>query len=207
MIKNVFLLMLFIAVPCFSQEPGKPVDFYPPGANKPSGLNGYIAVNANLNNPVSPSLFLGFSFAALLNRNIPLGLTGNFRIGSVQSSQSLPAGISAVYAGLAYIGVFSGYRFFPEEPVGFSLLGSVGYGGVNYNYIDTAGKSSYSQIDGRLMLIPEASIDFRPFQFLEISLGAKFLFFLGSERELGISPGELNGFSPFINIKFNPFKI
>jgi len=54
---------------------------------------------------------------------------------------------------------------------------------------------------------PISSLDIRPFQFLEIPLGVKYLFFSGNEKDFGIAPGNMSGLSPFIEIKFNPFKL
>lgn len=209
--KNITLLLLLFPGFLFAQVENKPIDFNPPGQSdkkSSTGLNAYLGINGSLNNTFDqPYGYFGASLALFITKNIPIGLTYNFHDRPQYAAITPPPGIVSVNVSTAYMGIYSGYRFFPEEPVGFSILGTIGAGGLNYSYYDTLGNISYNSIDGYFMFIPEVSLDLRPFQFLEISIGVKYLLFTGNENDLGISAGNLSGFSPFVGIKFNPFRL
>jgi hypothetical protein len=209
--KYIGLLLLFFPGFLFAQVENKPIDFNPPGqSDKKSSakINAYLGINGSLNNSFDqPYGYLGLSAAFFVDKNIPIGITYNFHTVNQLTTISPPPGIQSVYVNTAYMGVFSGYRFYPEEPVGFSIMGTVGAGGLNYTFHDYTGRVSYNRIDGYFMFIPELSLDLRPFQFLEFSIGVKYLFFTGNEKDLGITAGNMSGFSPFIGIKFNPFRL
>lgn len=208
---SLSLLLFFLPGLLFAQLENKPIDFNPPGKSEKkssSSLNAYLGIEGSLNNSFdNPYGYIGLSLGLMINKNIPIGITYHVHGGNQLTSITPPPGIVSVYINTAYMGVFSGYRFYPEEPVGFSVSGTIGIGGLNYTYNDSLGEVSYNRMEGILMFIPQVSLDLRPFQFLEISLGAKYLFFSGNEKDLGITPGNMSGISPFIELKFNPFKL